>query len=208
MFVLEVGPPLVEVRTTKKQSTGRIFVKHRVWAALALLALCPNVADANELQPVGLELGSGADPYAPAVARMVRSIAEFTSWQGDDRRIRLCILGPTDHADEIVEAPLSGGRRLVPVRYANPAASIADCEAIYIGRMSLEDQRRIAGQAMGRDVLTIAENDPACRSHAMFCLLFQANSLSFRLDTDAVSRSGVRVDPRVLRLQYSGKDRG
>ena len=47
------------------------------------------------------------------------------------------------------------------------------------------------------------------------CLLFQADSLSFRMNLDALSRSGVRIDPRVLRMGgravviafHSGEDR-
>ena len=55
-----------------------------------------------------------------------------------------------------------------------------------------------------RGVLTIAEADPDGRSQAMFSLLFRPGALNFRLNIDAVSRSGLKVDPRVLRLAQGG----
>ena len=61
--------------------------------------------------------------------------------------------------------------------------------------------RRLIASTTGRPVVTIVEADLACRSGAMFCLLYAPQSLSFRLSIDAVSRSTVRIDPRVLRLR-------
>lgn len=177
-------------------------------ALLVVSAAMPAPGYGARLMPAGLELGNGPDPYAPAVSRMVRSIAEFSRWPDETRPLTLCIVGPTDHAEDITTYQLSRGRTLSPVRIASSEATAAQCDALYIGRMSLAEQRRLADLTLGGAVLTIAENDPACRSRAMFCLLFQANSLSFRLNIDAVSRSQVRVDSRVLRMNYTGKDRG
>lgn len=58
----------------------------------------------------------------------------------------------------------------------------------------------------GAPIVTIAENDPACRSEAMFCLVFLEDAMAFQLNIDAVSRSGVRIDPRVLRMSQGGYD--
>ena len=49
-------------------------------------------------------------------------------------------------------------------------------------------------------MVTIAEADPGCRSQAMFCLLPGKDDLSFELNIDAVARSGVAIDPRLLRM--------
>ncbi|MEO7470390.1 MAG: YfiR/HmsC family protein, partial [Sphingobium limneticum] len=45
---------------------------------------------------------------------------------------------------------------------------------------------------------------PDCGSGAIFCLLYAPQTLSFQLNIDAVSRSAVRIDPRVLRLSKGG----
>ena len=74
------------------------------------------------------------------------------------------------------------------------------CDALYIGDLTLPAMRQVTARVRGRPVVTIAEADPACRSEAMFCLVFEAQRLSFQMNLDAISRSSVRVDPRVLRM--------
>jgi hypothetical protein len=49
-------------------------------------------------------------------------------------------------------------------------------------------------------VLSIAEADPACRGGTIFCLRVLPDRVGFQLSIDAVSRSAVRIDPRVLRI--------
>lgn len=148
----------------------------------------------------GIPLADGGDPYGPAIARMVKSIAEFARWPDEDRALRLCIATPSDHADRIDDFPLSRQRRVTVRRGSFDSFAPGSCDAVYFGRYSLEQLRLNVASLGGRPVLTIAENDPACRSKAMFCLLFGADSLNFRMNLDSVARSGIRVDPRVLRL--------
>jgi hypothetical protein len=74
------------------------------------------------------------------------------------------------------------------------------CDAIYLGRLDLANSRRITASVREKAVVTIAEADPDCRSEAMFCFVFRPRALSFRLNIDAISRSAVRIDPRVLRI--------
>jgi hypothetical protein len=82
---------------------------------------------------------------------------------------------------------------------------LAGCDVVYIGRVPLAGQRQLTAAVRGRGVMTVAEADPECRSEAMFCLIYPAKGLSFRLNIDAVSRSGLRVDPRVLRVSQGGR---
>lgn len=149
---------------------------------------------------VGLPLGNEADPYGPAVARLVKSIAQYTLWPTAPMPMRACVVGPADHAEDLL-----AGREVRKLGIAALAVGLdsvraIDCEIVYIGRLSLEQQRAVTSRLRGSAVLTIAENDPACRSRAMFCLLFEADSLNFRLNIDAVADSQVRIDPRVLRM--------
>lgn len=147
-----------------------------------------------------MPLGNEPDPYGPAVAKTVHAIVMYTRWPGDPATLRACVVGPTDHADDLL-----AGKHVTSVgvrAFRSEAADVksASCEIVYLGRLSLEQQRSVTDSVRGGAVLTIAENDPACRSRAMFCLLFQADSLSFRLNVDAVASSKVRIDPRVLRI--------
>jgi hypothetical protein len=70
------------------------------------------------------------------------------------------------------------------------------CDALYIGQLDPEPTRRLFAEMRGKPVTTIAEDDPDCRSGAMFCLLSTARGLSFQLNLDAVSRSGRRENRR------------
>jgi len=151
-------------------------------------------------QLTGMPLGDEADPYAAAVARLTRAVVQYSRWPGEPRALRACVVGPTDHADDLL-----GGKEVASVgvtasRRSVEAVRAAECDIVYIGRLGIEDQRLVTNRMRGEAVLTIAENDPACRSRAMFCLLFEADALSFRLNIDAVANSQMRVDPRVLRL--------
>jgi hypothetical protein len=154
----------------------------------------------QQVEPVGLPLGNEADPYRAVVARMIRGIVQYSRWPDNPRRLRACIVGPADHAEDLIAGKEVAAIGVEVVRRGIDTASPQDCQLVYIGRMGIDEARGITARMRGEAVLTIAENDPACRSQAMFCLLFEADSLSFRLNIDAVSRSKVRVDPRVLRL--------
>jgi hypothetical protein len=74
------------------------------------------------------------------------------------------------------------------------------CHVAYFGKLDPAALRQAVLSVRGKGVLTIAENDPMCRSQAMFCLKPNGQSLGFAVNIDAVSRSGLKVDPRVLRM--------
>ncbi len=174
----------------------------RLLAAVCLVAASASASTRTTDATIPLE--GGPDPYAIPVARTVASIVEYSRWPQDPSEIRLCLAGPTRHTEHIVERQLARSRVLLPMSITTVAESASECDAVYLGQMSLEDQRRFTTAAHDRPILTIVENDPACRSGAMVCLLFEADGVSFRINIDAVSRSQVRVDPRVLRMSTRG----
>lgn len=154
--------------------------------------------------PAGLPLGNEPDPYRAVVARMVRGIVQYSRWPDNPRRLRACVVGPADHAEDLIEGRQVAAVGVDVVRRDVASVQPSECQIVYLGRLGIDDARIVTARMRGHAVLTIAENDPACRSRAMFCLLFEAQSLSFRLNIDAVSQSQVRVDPRVLRLAEGG----
>lgn len=158
------------------------------------------LASTAQPTPAGLPLGDEADPYSAVVARLVRAIVQYSRWPGDQRKLRACVVGPADHADDLLAGKQVSTIGVSVVKRGVDAVGASDCDIVYLGRLALDDQRLVTARMRGEAVLTIAENDPACRSRAMFCLLFEAEALSFRLNIDSVANSQVRVDPRVLRL--------
>jgi YfiR/HmsC-like len=169
---------------------------HARLAALGLIAAAllaaPGMAVGNP--------GAGGDALDGAVVRTVRSLVEYTRWPMSHNPVELCVAGPASHAGQLDAVRLSDGRTINSRVVAASAAGLAGCQVVYIGKLPLAGQRQLTAAVRGRGVLTVAEADPDCRSEAMFCLIYPAKGLSFRLNIDAVSRSGLRVDPRVLRV--------
>lgn len=170
----------------------------------ALLALVAPMAHGAGLDtPLGA-VPRGEDPYASAVARTVQAMIEFTRWPDQPNPLQLCVTGAASHAGRLGDGALADGRKMQRRQVGASPALLGGCDVLYIGAMGLAEQRQLTAAVRGRGVLTIAEDDPGCRSDAMFCLLFDPQSLNFRLNLDAVSRSGLKVDPRVLRMAKGG----
>lgn len=169
-----------------------------------LLLMAPvAVMAAPVLRPVVMPLGDGPDRMATGAARMTDAILEFTRWPTARPVVQLCVAGVADHAGQLDSITLSNGAQIQVTRLSDPSGATR-CDALYIGRMAALDNRRLLGMVRDAAVVTIAEADADCRSGAMFCLMFAPDTLNFQLNIDAVSRSTVRIDPRVLRLSKGG----
>lgn len=151
-------------------------------------------------QPASLPLGAGQDRLELAVHRTVEAIFDFTRWPRRPDPVRLCIVGPTRIGTRLDGLHLSDGRQVVRFELPSGADLRGRCDALYLGQLDLSAMRAAAAHVRGAGVVTIAEADPGCRSQAMFCLLPGKDDLSFELNIDAVARSGVAIDPRLLRM--------
>jgi YfiR/HmsC-like len=178
---------------------------------LPMLALAAPSAMAGHSMPLlamaDMPLGgsaAGDSRYAGAVARTVKAVIEYTRWPSPIDPVMLCVAGPAQHAGQLPGLRLSDGRRVERRNIAASAASLGGCHVLYLGQLPLTQQRALTAAVRGRGVLTIAEADPGNASEAMFALTYKPSSLSFRLNIDAVSRSGLKVDPRVLRVAQGG----
>ncbi|WP_336978371.1 YfiR family protein [Altererythrobacter fulvus] len=136
-----------------------------------------------------------------STARVVRAILEYSRWPKRADPVRLCVIGQADNAEGLEAIILPDGRQVAVRQLTRDAvAAPAACDAFYLGAMDLAAMRQWTARARGLPIVTIAERDPQCRSEAMFCLVYKPAAVTFRLNIDAVARSGVRVDPRVLRM--------
>lgn len=179
--------------------------------ALACLAVLATVPVAGQAMPLAvmadIPLGPvipGESRYAGAVVRTVRGIIEYTRWPQRHDPLVLCVAGPTQHAGQLGSIRLSDGRRVDRRNVNATPGALGGCHILYLGNLAINLQRQLTETVRGRGVLTIAEADPANTAEAMFAFTYKPNGLSFRLNVDAVSRSGLRVDPRVLRLSQGG----
>lgn len=173
----------------------------RLFAALTAICAAPLLAAAD--MPLGAS-APGGDPYAGAAARTVRAIMEYTRWPQPRPALVLCVAGPAQHASQLTGWRMSDGRQVQRRNVASQPAATAGCDVLYIGTQPIAVQRQLTAAVRGKGVLTIAEADPGNASEAMFTLTYRPAALSFRLNIDAISRSGLKVDPRVLRVAQGG----
>ena len=179
---------------------GRQLIRR--WIVLALLWSV--VACASAQTPV-MPAASGevdAQTRGITVAQTVVGIIRYVRWPQDVPVIQLCIVGPTEYADELSRAQpfaLAGGRRLA-VRREAASGVPSDCAALYIGLLDDEAWRKLLQRLPRRDVLTIGERKEQCQAGGMFCLDVREKELTFEVNLDSLDRSTVRVHPNVLLL--------
>ncbi|QHI98648.1 DUF4154 domain-containing protein [Xylophilus rhododendri] len=139
---------------------------------------------------------------AHAVAATTLGILSFAHWPGDPSRVRLCVVGSTLYADALLttrHVAQAGGRQVL-VRQRAPVDVAADCDALYLGRMSREEQREVARRIVGRPELTVGERHAGCGGASVICLDIRLSGVSFEVDLRSLAQSGVRVEPGLLKL--------
>ena len=145
-----------------------------------------------------------ADPVAPnsrgPLAETVSGMVRFTRWPQDSKEMRLCVLGSGGSAEELLR-PGAVGTAERPVA-AQPVGmteeSLDDCQVLYVSGPIDRIAREQIIKSTGRPMLTIAEGQETCSDGIMFCL--DPASRRFSVNLDAIARSGLRVNPQVLRL--------
>lgn len=143
----------------------------------------------------------GGDGAANSAARVVAGIISYAGWPAaEPDPVRLCLTGTSQWTGALAAAELSGGRRLSVTRLSPTAVTPALCHAVYIGQMAPPDRSSLIRANGNSTILTITDADPQCEFGAMFCLRLTPQGMVFDLNVGAVSRSRVRVDPRVLAL--------
>jgi hypothetical protein len=172
-------------------------------AALSLAAGAPVFVWAQtELSPLTLDRAS-------EVAYIVRGIAQYTRWTPPPAPIRLCLSDTIDPATETafiraVTEPKDGSTVGITVvsRRISQAAGIdaTECHVLLVNSKSpLQWQPLLLG-LLGRPVLTIGFDEDFCSIGGMFCLDNSSGKLQIRANLDTISRSGVRINPQLLRL--------
>jgi len=166
--------------------------------ALLLLAVACLAAAGEPVVPKA----PAPDGGRAAIATVVAGIVSYTRWPADLRAIRLCTIGQGRGVDELLNGADLGSPQLsVPVRAARDlGAAPDDCDAIYVGTIATPAARRLLQRTVGRPVLMIGEGPEFCTDGGMFCLQPEAPTVAFAVNLDAVARSGLKVNPRVLRF--------
>ncbi len=161
-----------------------------------LLAILPALAQA---EPTSADR---ATLRATQVAHVVHGILSYARWPQQPQILRLCVIAPTEYADLLWQnhelesrQPVQAKRLLVD----SPLLE-TDCEAVYLGVIEDGQRTSLFTRLIGKPILTISETSLACSEGSLFCLSISDEHVGFKVNLDAVARSGIRIHPNVLQL--------
>lgn len=172
--------------------------------AVALIAMSASVSIG--LTDLVAETRAVPGQHDAVVARTVGGMISYTRWPEPRPVVRLCVSGTTAYSKGFGRVGQSAGRQ-VSTQTVVPGGVTRGCDVLYFGTMADADRQRMLRSIRDQPVLSIAEADHACRGGTIFCLRVLPDRVSFQLSVDAVSRSTVRIDPRVLRIALPEGDR-
>jgi hypothetical protein len=184
------------------------FLAAVLWACLCTHAMAQAGAGVPGTLPVR-DVRSSADLAMPVADRMtvadtVRGILGYARWPDESHPLRLCVMGRGPHGELLLNQGVGtlAQRAVVMSRLAETADVGSQCDALYVGQMDERQWREIFAHLAGTPVLTICERSPICTIGGMFCLDVDTASggVPFEVNLDSVARSGVRINPQVLRL--------
>lgn len=163
----------------------------------AFVVVCPLWAMAQGEPPATL-----AEQRAKAVTQVVLGILSYARWPVEPAQLRLCLIGPTEYADDLVKGTTQATGRPLTVRrlLAGDPRIGSECDAVYIGKLSGQERTQLASTLNGKPVLSISEADDPCTVGSLFCLRVSDSHVAFDVNLDSVARSGVRIHPSVLQL--------
>ena len=146
----------------------------------------------------------------PAVVTAVAGIVSYTRWPADTAPMRLCTIGEGSGVAELLRAAdLGTPQRPIAVQTFAPAGPDAPaCHAIYVGRATSAATREVLRRYAGQPVLLLGEGSAFCSDGGMFCLEPGAAQVRFSANLDAIARSGLRVNPLVLRIARGASGSG
>lgn len=169
------------------------------WLAASVL-MAPGAGRAAELS---VAAGSALSaPVRPPLVTVVAGIVGYTRWPGEAVAVRLCTLGHGRGVDELLSAAeLGTAQRSVRVRTAGGVHEASrSCDAVYVGDLAAAARGDLMHELVGRPVLLLGEGAAFCSDGGMFCLDVRAPAVRFQANLDAIARSGLRVNPMVLRI--------
>ncbi|QVM92054.1 YfiR family protein [Pseudomonas entomophila] len=139
---------------------------------------------------------------AKAVTQVVLGILSYARWPAEPNPLRLCLVGPTEYADDLIKGNVQNSGHALQVRrlLAGDASVGSGCDAVYIGKLDSTQREQLFKAINGHPVLSISEADDPCTVGSLFCLRVGDQQVAFDVNLDSVTRSGVRIHPSVLQL--------
>lgn len=155
--------------------------------------------------PTVLTSDSPAD-VAKNVRMMVSGIVSYTRWPALSGPPKLCIFSSSRFSTALQENAATSLPYLPVIIHTQQEAMISGCNGFYFGNESPTFQMELTEQYPSKALLLIAEQNTECIIGSAFCLIIHNNDVRFAVNLDALSRSGVKVNPDVLMLARKKND--
>jgi hypothetical protein len=160
--------------------------------------------------PIANEARTLVPPGANELAEVLVGIVHYTRWAESTSTpvsIQICV----DKLDEptalviarafAFDAPVSRHVEIVSRSFASASIDgLLDCRAIFFGGTSSAAWRPMLVELVNHPILTVGYGDDFCSYGGMFCLEPSGSGLRIKANLDSISRSGLRVNPQLLRL--------
>lgn len=188
------------LRTYISRAVWRILVRHFFTFPLCHLILALTLCLVG-----GQTFAAAMTEKDKSVRSIVSGIVSYTRWPSLSGQPKLCIFSSSRFTQALSD---SGAAALpyVPLIVHNETEALnATCDAVYFGNESPANQLQLFRNYQGRALLLIAEQNPECVIGSAFCLIINEETVRFSVNLDALSRSGVRVNPDVLMLARNKK---
>ncbi|MBJ7221292.1 MULTISPECIES: YfiR family protein [unclassified Brenneria] len=139
---------------------------------------------------------------ADQLYQTVAGIISYSHWPTQNKLPTLCIFSSAYFLSTLTAPPLSQKKPTFHSVILNKIHDFSPsrCDAVYFGQESVSEQIKIINTAPAHPLLTITEQNQECIYGSAFCLIFFNKKVSFSVNLDSLSRTGIRVNPEVLIL--------
>lgn len=187
----------------------RIYISRAVWRILVRhffsIPLCHLLLALMLLIVGGKTHAETMAETDKSVRAIVSGIVSYTRWPALFAKPKLCIFSSSHYAHTLSESTSVSLPYTPQIVHNESEALNATCDAIYFGNESPANQLELFRNYQGRALLLIAEQNAECVIGSAFCLIINEETVRFSVNLDALSRSGVRVNPDVLMLARNKK---
>ena len=151
-------------------------------------------------------LATPAESSLPAVkAAFVFNFIKLVSWPEarlppGNSAVQVCALRG-DEMEPALRQALTGklaGSHPIQVATMDAADNLASCHVLYLGTAG--SRAALMAKVSGKGVLLVDEGAQFTWPDGMIRLFQEQNRMRFELNLEALERSGLKVDPRLIRL--------
>lgn len=172
----------------------------RPFFAPTVLFLIGGIAAAGALR-VEPSNAASAD-VGTQIVRLVSGVIGYSRWPNPPDTYRLCVAGISAYFNDALAGfdKIGGPDWSVRGVTLDDTEATENCDLLYLGAVTVPQKRKLLAKTSGRPVLTISEDDPVCADASMFCLAINGDDVGLLANLDSISRSGIRINPKVLQL--------